>query len=93
VNYIKIIAVVFCIFPGIQGFTGQNKTLSETLNNISADSLKSHLYFLGNDSLEGRGAGTHGGNSTAEDKFIKHFFSQECSWYVYKNFPKGISDN
>lgn len=43
-------------------------------NNISADSLKKHVYFLADDSLEGRGIATKGGQEAAS--YISRYFEE-----------------
>ncbi|MFZ5515860.1 MAG: M28 family peptidase [Candidatus Zhuqueibacterota bacterium] len=65
-NVFRMIAVLWTLLPTVQGMDARAADLNQALNSISADSLKKHVAFLGNDSLQGRGTGTPGGRLAAE---------------------------
>ncbi|KAA0223884.1 M28 family peptidase [candidate division KSB1 bacterium] len=59
------IAVLLCLAPFNAQTQGLDEAARAAMTNISGDSLYRHLLFLGNDSLEGRGTGTRGGELAA----------------------------
>lgn len=65
-NYLIILACLIFTFPYNHGFADPGENMSPPISNISDDSLKNHVFFLGNDSLKGRGTGTEGNKLAAE---------------------------
>jgi len=58
-----MIRLISLILLTIIQVSGQNsRPVKEPVDLISTDSLKKHISYLGNDSLEGRGTGTIGGH-------------------------------
>jgi len=58
-------AALFFNMPASSQIQHLNESTRKAMRRISGHSLYSHLTFLGNDSLEGRGAGTRGGEMAA----------------------------
>ncbi len=61
---IRLISLILLTI--IQVSDQNSRPVKELVDLISADSLKKHISYLGNDSLEGRGTGTIGGHLAAE---------------------------
>jgi hypothetical protein len=87
--FIKILS--FVLLTTILGIPQNGKTLSNILDEIKSDSLKKHLYILADDSLEGRGVGTKGGNIAAKyiaDQFAKYGLKKiTASNNYFQNIP------
>lgn len=62
---IAVAAVLCCLAPVFAQTQLLDEAARAAMTGIAGDSLYRHLLFLGNDSLEGRGTGTRGGELAA----------------------------
>ncbi|MEQ9068087.1 MAG: M28 family peptidase, partial [Gimesia chilikensis] len=74
-------SLIFCCLTWVTGFSASNAaetsylvTAKTASSSIQTDELKSHIEFLASDALEGREAGTQGGQ--AAGTYIRNFLQK-----------------